>query len=151
MRHPLLRILLALLIGLVSPMCCCFAAVVAGMACSLAVGEPENDREGRSCCGSCCDDEGASTPTPAESGEHDKDCPSCTSCGGEAAAVNSAPIIKFEPSAVTELTAILAAIAPQCDLGVPISRDVAGTMHDARGAAAHTGRDAQRWHCARIL
>ena len=149
MRHPLLRIVLALLVGLMSPMCCCYAAAVAEAACSSLAGVKHAER--RSCCNSCSEDDAAPDSAPAETGKHDNGRPDCASCGGAAVAVNSVPVVTFKASAVTDLTPILAAIAPLSDLGDPMSRGILGPFHAPRRAAAHAGRDAQRWHCARIL
>ena len=48
MRHPFLRILVALLIGVITPLCCCRAALLVGSACD---GKHLVAAEMDSCCG----------------------------------------------------------------------------------------------------
>src|SRR5688572_27424246 len=94
MRHPLLRILLALVIGVVSPMCCCHAAAVAGAACGPIEAQAA-ETPAHSCCSACRGD-AEDEPEPASPTPDDQPCPDCNSCDGNLAPVSPAPVVKHK-------------------------------------------------------
>lgn len=152
-RHPLLRMLLALIIGLWSPMCCCRAMAMTGMACGGS-GETES-----AAVDGCCDESPDRSPAGEEPGScPDRSepaplgCPSCPACNG-APGVSSGAGIKGE----ARLEAAGQEWTPQaCVVWATLGRE-AGWLVSAgparppwRGVMPHVkaNRDAQRWHCA---
>jgi hypothetical protein len=152
-RHPLLRVLLALIFGLWSPMCCCRAMAMAGMPCGGA-GETES-----AAVDGCCDESSDRSPAGEEPGScpgdsapgHDG-CPSCPSCQG-APGVSAGAGIKIDAG----LEAAVQEWTPQPCVVWALLRREAGWLVSAgparppwRGVMPHVkaNRDAQRWHCA---
>jgi hypothetical protein len=124
MRHPILRILAAIIIGLWSPMCCCQAADLLGSPCVPA---PE------SCCSGCHDSD---QPEPAAP---------CDDCHGTfmQAGIVPAPDHIPQPTALTPVffdTALF--------LSIP---DAIAARHPAATPPPPAGRDLLRRHCALIV
>ncbi len=152
MRHPLLRILVALLIGVVSPLCCCRAMAVVGTPCG---GAHVAAVESESCCGGCVGDpaseQGREAPTderPHAPGE----CPSCPSCdgvaGGAAAKVESKlPAFEPQPEWLAAVTVAVLWNLPPLDLTSAVRSP--GWASDPPFLKAN--REALRWHCALLV
>lgn len=160
-RHPLLRMLVALLIGVVTPLCCCQAVAVAGGACSGGhVAAVESD----SGCGGCvggarADKRSAEEPCPDQPRDDPQDrpshpgkCPSCPSCQGTSAGtgVNAeARLPAFEQQWNALATFALAVLwtieAPETALAPRPPGWAKGPPH------LKANRDAQRWHCALLV
>ncbi|MBL0870618.1 MAG: hypothetical protein IBJ18_08590 [Phycisphaerales bacterium] len=152
MRHPLLRILVALLIGVIAPLCCC---QVMGLTGSVCGGRHEVATASESCCQGCSGDPVSSDEqqTPSDGNEHaPRKCPSCPSCQGTA--VGTA--VKFEArvQVLDQQLHALATIALAVLWELP-------TL-DARAAPSLPGwasdppflkanREALRWHCALLV
>ena len=152
MRHPLLRILVALLIGIIMPLCCCQAASFVGGHCSGIV---EAAQIVDSCCHESEDESSAppdndgterNAPQPAET------CPSCPSCQGSVAgngAKSEATIPSFK-SQWDALATFAFAIVWNSLLGEAQAPSVPpGWRSDPPFLRAN--RDAQRWYCALIV
>lgn len=152
MRHPLLRILVALIIGVSLPLCCCQAMMLVGGACDGASDTVELQA---SCCPSCLDESsGSRSPTPVhtpsnDENSHPDDCPSCPSCqglsGGAGLKVEAKlPALEQQWNALATI-----AIAVFFDLPKPDEAIVPGCP-SRWGSPPHVkaNRDAQRWHCA---
>lgn len=151
MRHPLLRILVALLIGLWSPLCCCQAMTLAGSTCGDAVPEVASSD-------SCCQDLASSSSDAGdcESGQWDvpapSDCSSCPSCqgtsGGAGLKVDSRlPSVSHEFNLVATLANTYVLSLPKPDEAVkPSARSWWRTPLHLRA-----NRVSQRWHCALVV
>lgn len=160
MRHPLLRVLLALLIGVVTPLCCCQAAALAGGACSgwnVAVAESDS-------CGGGCPDGPASDPCPDRSQDQSRDrpdhdqpsppgkCTSCPSCQGTSAGtvINAAARLPaFEQQWNALATFALAVLWTMEAPEALVAPHPPGWAHYPPHLKAN--RDAQRWHCALLV
>lgn len=153
MRHPLLRILIALLIGLWSPVCCCQAMALAGSSCGDAsVPEIQPD----SCCQGCKSEPRSSEPgsshdeLPADhERSHPGDCPSCPSCQGTAGGASlraDARLASSQPdgNAIATMT-FAVTIAPRWPDEASITSSLSRW---GRPPFARANREAQRWHCA---
>ena len=159
MRHPLLRILVALLMGVVTPLCCCQAAAVAGGGCTRTqASAPEADTCGGGCSGETACDRGS-----GESGdEPDSDrhpvpgsCSSCPSCQGTSGGTGSTggsaesrlPVFKQDWNGLETFSLELSWVtgAPESAL-VPRAP---GWVQSPPYLKAN--RDAQRWYCALIV
>jgi hypothetical protein len=156
MRHPLLRILVALLIGVVTPLCCCQAALLVGSACD---GQHLVAAEIDSCCGGCST-ETASRPAsdrPQDDPNEDQppspgECPSCPSCQGTtggtgAKAESRLPAFEQQWDALATFALAVLWTFPTPDAKVlPISP---GWALDPPHLKAN--REALRWHCALVV
>ncbi len=156
MRHPLLRILVALLIGVITPLCCCQAAAIAGGACDRS---PAATQALDSCCGGCPADP-ASNRTPDKSEDEPgndqqpnpsncKSCPSCQGTSGGTGNIAEArlPVLKLEWNTLATL-AIAISWATDAPEPKPARRPP-GWADSAPYLKAN--RDAQRWHCALLV
>jgi hypothetical protein len=151
MRHPLLRILVALLIGVVTPLCCCQAMAIVGSGCGLGHAAASVSD---ACCGGCKDgSESGEGDAPVEpSTPHPSDCPSCPSCQGTA----SGPGLKADATLPTIEQAwnAIATCALAVVLDLPEADDAA---HHGRPSwwrdppCIRANREALRWHCALIV
>lgn len=163
MRHPLLRILVALIVGLWSPMCCCQAAMFIGGACPSCPRPetPAPEPEPECCCckhaptpapGSSCGD----SPTQADSSPHQPDskhpCNSCPACKGSAATTASASAaISFHlPALQFDLFATLLLANFDCPVFSP-QLDRPTAQWSPRGCIPRESRDVLRRHCALIV
>jgi hypothetical protein len=156
MRHPLLRILVALLIGVVTPLCCCQAALLVGSACD---GKHLVAVEMDSCCGGCSTETAshrASDPQPDDSNEEPPlspdECPSCPSCQGTSGgtgvkAESRLPAFEQQWDALATFSLAVLWTIPTPDARVvPLSPGWAlGPPH------LKANRDALRWHCALVV
>lgn len=173
MRHPLLRILVALFVGVWSPLCCCQAALLAGTSCPTdgsartSHSNDESPAERPLCCSKegCGQQRGVEAGRSAdpESGPFDghtptdrPECPSCPACRGDAAGsglLNAEP--KPERHSESESPGFVNAVALatglkfECTLGAGGGWGV--RLRDGALAHLHTNRDAQRWHCALVI
>ena len=152
MRHPLLRILVALFIGVIAPLCCCTVQALAGNLCG---GTHEVSVQSDSCCHGCSGDPTSSDEqqTPTDHDEHAPGkCPSCPSCQGTAVGAG----VKFEARglALEQQFHALATLALAVLWELP--------PLDARAAPSLPGwasappflkanREALRWHCALLV
>lgn len=153
MRHPLLRILVAFVIGVWSPLCCCQAMALAGTACDgghAAVSEPD------SCCGGCLIDPTSDHEQQAPTEDQDDDqgsapgeCPSCPSCEGNPSGtgVNAEvklPAFEQQWDALTTLAvAVLWNLPPLDAQAAPAPPGWANAPPFLKA-----NREALRWHCA---
>lgn len=149
MRHPLLRILVALLIGVVTPLCCCQAMALAGSICD---GRHAETTSSASCCHECPGDPGPDqqqdSPTDDDS-DTPGDCRSCPSCQGASggagakAEVNLPAIEKVLDTLETIAVAVLWSLPPleSQDASAPPGWAAAPPFLKAN-------REALRWHCA---
>lgn len=152
MRHPLLRILVALLIGVITPLCCCQAMAMAGSVCGgphEAVAAPD------SCCHGCSEDSAPadeqSTPTDDDAPAPGK-CPSCPSCQGTSAGTGAkveARLPAFEQQWDAISTLALAALWELPPRVLRIRPVPPGWTHAPPYLKAN--REALRWHCALLV
>lgn len=163
MRHPLLRILVALLIGVISPLCCCQAAALVGGGCG---GGHEIAAKVESCCGGCSgkaesgeEQTPAPLPTDAPSDVPSDDhhgppgkCPSCPTCQGTSAGAGAkaeATLPAFEPQWNALATISLAVLWDLPTLGTTTEAAPPGWAIDPPHLRAN--RAALRWYCALIV
>lgn len=152
MRHPLLRILVALLIGVITPLCCCQATAMVGSGCdgphAVAI-EPD------SCCNGCDDDPASQqdrdAPTDNEQPAPGK-CPSCPSCDGTSAgtAINvEARLPAFEHDWDVIATLALAVLWDLPSLETRVTASSPGWASDP--PFLKSNREAQRWYCSLVV
>lgn len=151
MRYPPLRILLALLIGVWSPLCCCQAKALAGIACSPSLAaEAATD----SCCHECNDESVPSDDDwPDEhGGSPPGDCHSCPSCRGISvgAGLQTESKLSMDEQGWNALATLALPVLhghPRPDDAIVASRPSwwESPPH------VRANRDVQRWHCALIL
>lgn len=151
MRHPLLRILFALLIGAWLPLCCCQATALARTACG---GLHTPQVQANSCCQGC--DEEPRHGEDYATGEHESSLPGdCVSCpasqgtsGGAGLTVEAKlPTLEQKWNATASI-----ALAVLFDLRQP--DEATGPGHPLWWddvASIKANRDALRWHCALII
>jgi len=152
MRHPLLRILVALLIGVATPVCCCQAMALAGGVCDGRFGAAA---ESASCCHQCPDsplsDQEQEAPTD-EVPPSPSDCPSCPSCQGTSggtgvkAEANLPVFEKVWNALATIAVAVLWSLLPLDAQNTPAPP---GWAADPPFLKAN--REALRWHCALLV
>lgn len=156
MRHPVLRILVAVLTGLLSPLCCCQAALLLGDGCTFA--DPQMGTQTVSAC--CCEDDNSETEQSGSRIDGDSespdlpgdDCKSCPSCQGVAAGTGLAHL-SATPNTGLDVdslaTAALAALADELD----VARAFLTLSPALRRESPHlrSNRAALRWHCALIV
>lgn len=152
MRHPLLRILVALLIGVVTPLCCCQAMAMVGAVCD---GRHERVATAKSCCHGCEGDSAPvdhQEPTPENGQSVPDECPSCPSCQGTSSGSGIKAEIKlpaFEQhwnALATMALAVLWNLPPLDSHKAPSLLDGAEEPLFLRA-----NRDALRWHCALVM
>ena len=152
MRHPLLRILVALLIGLVTPLCCCQAMAMAGGGCG---DRHEVAPAPDACCHGCSQDSAPdrqrSKPTGDDSSAPGK-CPSCPSCQGTSSGTGMKADVRlpaFEQQWNVLVASALASLGmietPQCVLAPSPPVWALGPPH------LKANREALRWHCALVV
>lgn len=151
MRHPLLRILVALLIGLWSPLCCCQAMTLAGSICDFVAAEQASSD---SCCQNrespppgaddCSLDQGE-VPAPTECSS----CPSCqgTSGGAGSNAESRLPSVSHEFNSVATLASCRVFGLSKPDEAVKPS----GLSWWRTPLHLRANRDSLRWHCALVV
>jgi hypothetical protein len=152
MRHPLLRILIALLIGVVTPVCCCQAMALAGSICD---GRHSALTKSDSCCHECSGDPAPDQPQDAPTDDDPGvpgECPSCPSCQGTAggtgakAEANLPVFEKFWNALATIAVAVLWNLLPLEAVTAPAPP---GWAADPPFLKAN--REALRWHCALLV
>lgn len=152
MHQPILRIIVALLIGVWSPLCCCQAMAFIGGACD---GRPSPTASVESCCADCSDVPARSTNENSPLGDresHPPDCPSCPSCQ----ALSGEAVLQVEaksPTLDNEWTAI-ATIALLGQIDPPHADEPMDLRHPSWWHGPpflRANREALRWHCALIL
>lgn len=154
MRHPFLRILAALLIGLSWPACCCRASAMLGGVCGgthETAAQPDDEGCSDSCCGHKADD----TPTDVPSQQpHSPDapCPSCPSCLGVVTSVGVPSQAKADLDVGLSLLNV-AVCVPSDSLSCCSSSVTPLTTDGWTGPRPflRSNRAAQRWHCALIV
>jgi len=152
MRHPLLRILVALLIGVASPLCCCQAMAMAGGVCGE---RHEVAAKADSCCQGCSGDPSSDQEqdAPEQEDPHTPGkCPSCPSCQGTSAGTGvkaEARLPAFEPQWDALSTLALAALWELPPTALQFKTVLPGWSHDPPFLRAN--RDALRWHCALLV
>jgi len=156
MQHLFLRILVALLVGVFSPVCCCHIAAAMGTGCGAARIEADG-LQAHPCCGrSTCGggvadarlDSSCDPLNLAPVDENGQRCPSCSVCEGAVATVEPTTTIKPKSELLTDVGIVLAFTCPtgQCDAW---RLDAAKTYDDSqRSSLLRSGRDVQRWQCA---
>lgn len=148
MRHPLLHILLALFIGVWSPLCCCQASALAGTVCGgTHFKAPEQD----SCCSNCADESQSSEHNAPTNDNRSlpRECPSCPSCQGLASGVMlraEAKLPTFEQELNFVATIVLSTITslPRLENSIIPSH----ALWWASPPHIKANREIQRWHCA---
>jgi hypothetical protein len=152
MRHPLLRILVALIIGVVTPVCCCQAMALAGSICD---GRHAVVTKADSCCHECPDGRASDHRQEAPSDEQPPlpgDCPSCPSCEGTSggtgakAEVNLPVFEKVWNALATIAVVVLWSLPP---LEAQVAPAPPGWAADPPFLKAN--REALRWHCALLV
>lgn len=152
MRHPLLRILVALLISVATPVCCCQAMALAGSVCD---GRFAAAAESASCCHECSDDplsdQGQEVPTD-EVPLSPSDCPSCPSCQGTAGGTGvkaeaNLPVFKKVWNALATIAVAVLWSLPPLDAQNALAPP--GWASDPPFLKAN--REALRWHCALLV
>jgi hypothetical protein len=152
MRHPLLRILVALLIGVVTPLCCCQAMALAGSICD---GRHSAVSNGDSCCHECPRDPAPDQQQDAPTNDHSEppgECPSCPSCQGTAGGTGAkaeASLPVFEELSNGLSTIALAVLWSLPPLEVHDAPAPPGWAADPPFVKAN--REALRWHCALLI
>jgi len=162
MRHPLLRILVALLVGMITPLCCCRATAMLGTECG---GWDARDARVARIQGiridSCCDRPGnarsnQTQDAPADdqqpSPEHAPTCPACPSCNGTLTGTginveNRSPVSEHEWDGIVTLALAMALECPP--LQTQAVALLSGWVSDPPFLIAN--REALRWHCALLV
>ncbi len=150
MRQPLLRILVALLLGMWIPLCCCQAMALAGDACGST---PTPQAKADSCCQGC-----HAAPSDQESTPDDdkrslpSDCTSCPSCQGTSAGAGltvetKLPTLEQNWNAAAAMALVVLTDLPKPDAA--ISPGLPSRWDDRLFIKAN--REAQRWFCALIV
>lgn len=136
MRHPILRILIAILIGFWSPMCCCQASELLGAPCA-----PSQQSHEESCCSGCGD-------TPEEPTEpHDSGQP-CTECHWSFAQAGVVLNSEHGGTLSTDAVTTIATFGTICTL---LIADAGQPRHPDHHPPRPAGRSLLRWHCALIV
>lgn len=152
MRHPLLRILVALFIGVITPLCCCVVQAVAENACG---GQHSAAVELASCCNGCStqpgSDQDQDDPTEEPPSSPEK-CPSCPSCQGTSGGTGAKAEIRVP--AIEQVLDALATIALAAFWNLPpldaeAAPPLPGWASDPPFLKAN--REALRWHCALLV
>ncbi len=148
MPHSLLRILVALLIGVWSPLCCCQAMMLAGSVCEISHSVAAVSD---SCCHNCEDRPVSENEHPSSGldGQHPSDCKSCPSCQG----LSSGAGLKIEAglASVEEQWNAIATIARDVFFHVPRRDDaiVPGRpLWWGSPPYVKANRETLLWHCA---
>jgi hypothetical protein len=146
MRHPLLRILAALLIGVWSPLCCCQASAWMGRSCS----DRGHARAwGDESCG-CCTDEAPSDDEPdcrfPEDGTR-PGCPACPACQGSVGASGLIPSSKAQQYHMG-IEAIPMPAHRSSATSLPWDDKLSILTPGHSSAHIRANRAALRWHCA---
>lgn len=149
MRHPSLRILVAVLIGVIAPLCCCQASTFAGVLCD---GRQEVTLAASTCCHECSDERDSLPQRDSSNNDQQSPpgkCPSCPSCQGVPAGAG----VKSEAGRADldqQLHALATlALAVVLDLP-PLNTHVATAMPAwlADPPFVRANRATLRWHCA---
>jgi len=162
MRHPFFRVLVALLIGVWSPLCCCQAMTLVGRACESTASDVVAQS---TCCPNCptetseaTEDESRPPASAPDNGQstHPDDCPSCPSCQGLSGGVGlnvEAELPTFEQQWSAIATIALAVILELPWTDEMMVRGRPPWPWGGWGSPPHVkaNRDAQRWHCALTL
>ncbi|MGD9688403.1 MAG: hypothetical protein AB7K52_04455 [Phycisphaerales bacterium] len=152
MRHPVLRILVALFIGVVSPLCCCQVMELTGSACG---GTHEVTAKSESCCSGCSSDPAPihDQQAPADDDEHSPGkCPSCPSCQGTSVGAgvkfeSKTPVLNHQLHALATL-----ALAVVWNPPLPAAQAVPSLPAWAFDPPyLKANREALRWHCALLV
>jgi len=151
MRHPLMRILVALLVGVWAPICCCRATTFLNTSCRETVAHATVSEE------SCCS-RGCRTSTPEATPDHDplhdgrlppggcKTCPSCVGSSG-ASGVLTGKDGPSKATAMNEVPAMLPAPIVVVRRGMPVAPPNTRNWSGDQGCQ-RANRSALRWHCA---
>lgn len=172
MRHPLLRILIALLVGMASPLCCCQAALFTGDTCGpspvVVVFTPEaapTPAAPSRCCSSAkCHDEQppATSPTNSDTDNHNspahthnpsQPCDTCPTCYST---IKQASIDNLSSSTLNAFAkqylcsdAAFPTLVELLRLELHAKQPQAYSQSD--DAHIRPNRAALRWHCALIV
>ncbi|MBX3404425.1 MAG: hypothetical protein KF699_13520 [Phycisphaeraceae bacterium] len=149
MRHPLLHTLVALLIGVVTPLCCCEAMAFAGSVFGGQHGPaPETTSCGHECPGDSASDQQQEVPSDDQQ-PSPGECPSCPSCQGTSggtgvkAEANLPVFEKVWNALATTAVAVLWNLPPLAAQSMP------GWASDPPFLRAN--REALRWHCTLLV
>ncbi len=161
MLESMFKLLLALLVGIVSPLCCCEATALAGTSCAVVgVATSDTRSDEASCCGGCRDrasDAAALAPHQVASKAAPRDpthpgtCPTCPKCKGvQSIALDHGPKLPALDNTWTTLATItIAAILDSSHSMNSIGSRPPSWRADPPSVKAN--RDALRWHCALIV
>lgn len=152
MRNPLLRILVALLLGVVTPLCCCVIQTSLGNACGNRHAAAVTID---TCCTGCSNDPASDfeQDTPADDQQpSQEDCPSCPSCQGTsggtgAKAEVTLTALEHQWNALATMALAVLWNLPTTDIEAVASAP--GWADDPPHLKAN--REALRWHCALLV
>lgn len=152
MRHPLLRALIAVTLGLWSSICCCQARAIIGQACHA--GPPA---EAPSCCSGCHDEPESSDEQGGERdegdgrGERREHSPGCPSCQYQQASAGSK--LDHGPQGWERAQPALLVLAFMAEPRLIDSSIQSLRPRGLSTAAANprANRVTLRWHCALVV
>ncbi|HMN95710.1 MAG TPA: hypothetical protein PKC43_03460 [Phycisphaerales bacterium] len=151
MQGSLVRIILALLVGVWSPLCCCQAMALVGRACERGA---LRGAEAAGCCSRCAADDGvpASQDDAAPTRPADQlpgGCDSCPACLGAIGIAVKLESLTMIPDAGSDERA---SVDPRPSPRQRIRRDDAGSLSGPRPSQSlRANRPALRWHCTLIV
>lgn len=152
MRHPLLRALIAVTLGLWSTICCCQAQAIVGQACHA--GPPA---EAPSCCSGCHDEPESTDDEGGERGggdgrderrEHSPGCPSCQN--QQATAGSRFDHGPHDREHAQPALPVLAFAAEPRAIAAPVDSLRPRGLSTA-AANPRANRVTLRWHCALVV
>lgn len=149
MRRPFVRILMAFLIGLWSPMCCCHAAWMTGQPCGAEV---TRDADGAARADDCCGrpvEPGSESPPESST----PTCEQCSACQGNSpsfGALQSAQV-KIKPVALDALSTFVLGVVLATENNAALASPPGPVEGRVPPATTRAGRTLLRWHCALIV
>lgn len=153
MRNPLLHILVALLVGVVAPLCCCQAMAVAGVVCEgqHAAAIEAVTIEADSCCEEHPGDprSGQETDDQPPSPEKCLTCPSCQGTSGGTSMKAEVNLLSSEQAWNALATIALAVMWDLPPLEAGAAEAPPGWTDTPPFLRAN--REALRWHCALLV
>lgn len=145
MHHPLFHILIAMLVGVCSPLCCCQMTAMAGGACGAF-------ESAESVADDCCRSSESQRPSeddPSRSGREGSGSRDCQSCPG--ASVDAGLTVDSRLPTLERRWNAIATIEVRVQFQL-IEADGKSVLCDAprrgRPPRVKSNRAVQRWHCA---
>lgn len=158
MVHPVIRILVALLMAVWMPLCCCQAALLVGVACNveqpLDVATAQPDSSGDECCHRCqvaepTDLQNSPDSTPPSSTTPCKSCDLCKRAIGSGLD-STTKLTRAEQADATVPTITFVSALPDTF----VQHAASSSSLDPRYSApphVRANRSALRWHCALMV